>query len=51
MRAKLLKFVLGCGLAAALITPALACDYGVTAARDQASQQTAQAQATDNNSN
>ena len=36
MRSKLVKLVLGCGLAAAFAVPALACDfYKTTAEKDQ----------------
>ena len=52
MRAKLIGFVLGCGLAA-IVAPALACEFGTSASNNHAtSQQTAQAQpATDAGSN
>ncbi|MGD0184330.1 MAG: hypothetical protein ABSC25_03670 [Roseiarcus sp.] len=42
MRSRLFGLVLGCGLVAALIAPALACPYHNTVSNDQ--QQTAQAQ-------
>jgi hypothetical protein len=41
MRSRLFGLVLGCGLVAALIAPALACPYQHTVSNDQ---QTAQAQ-------
>jgi hypothetical protein len=46
MRSKLLAVLIGCGLVAATIAPALACDYGKTnATNDKAPpQQTAQSQ-------
>ena len=45
MRSKLLKLALSCGLFAAVVSPALACDFNVNAANDQAAaQQSAQAQ-------
>jgi len=45
MRTKLLAILAGCGLVAATIAPALACDYQTNAANDKATpQQTAQAQ-------
>jgi hypothetical protein len=53
MRKKLIGFLIGCGLAA-VIAPALACDYGSTSAQNtqSTSQQTAQGQpASDNGSN
>jgi len=34
MRSKLVKVVLGCGFAAALVAPALACDYNKTSAQN-----------------
>ncbi len=34
MRSKLLKVVLGCGFAAALVAPALACDFNKTSAQN-----------------
>jgi hypothetical protein len=43
MRKKLLGLLIGCGLAA-IVAPALACDYGTTAQNSQSSQQTAQSQ-------
>jgi hypothetical protein len=52
MRSKLIGLLIGCGLAA-IIAPALACDYGKTAQSSQSSsQQTAQTQsAADTGSN
>ncbi len=45
MRSKIIGFVVGCGLAAATIVPALACSYHTQASSDQNKpQQTAQAQ-------
>ena len=46
MRSKLLAVLVGCGLVAATIAPALACDYSKTnATNDKAApQQTAQSQ-------
>jgi len=46
MRSKLLAVLVGCGLVAATIAPALSCDYGKTnATNDKAPpQQTAQSQ-------
>ena len=44
MRSKLLKVVLGCGFAAALVAPALACDFNKTSAQND--QPTAQSQQT-----
>ena len=44
MRSKLLKVVLGCGFAAALAAPALACDFHKTSAEND--QPTAQSQQT-----
>jgi len=44
MRSKLLKVVLGCGFAAALVAPALACDFHKTSAEND--QPTAQSQQT-----
>lgn len=45
MRSKLVKVVLGCGFAAALVAPALACDFHQTSAQNDQpmaqSQQTA----------
>ena len=44
MRSKLIGLLIGCGLAA-IVAPALACDYGTTAQSSQStSQQTAQSQ-------
>jgi len=41
MSSKLIKLVLGCGLAAALAVPALACEFNQTAAKsDQVATQT-----------
>jgi len=34
MRSKLLKLVLGCGFAAALVAPALACEFNRTSAQN-----------------
>ena len=34
MRSKLLKVVLGCGFAAALVAPAMACDFNKTSAQN-----------------
>jgi hypothetical protein len=43
MRSKLVKLVLGCGFAAALVAPALACDfYKTTAQKDQPTAQSQQ---------
>jgi hypothetical protein len=42
MRSKLVKVVLGCGFAAALVAPALACDFHKTSAEND--QSTAQSQ-------
>ena len=46
MRSKLLAVLVGCGLIAATIAPALACDYNKTNATDDKAtpQQTAQSQ-------
>ena len=45
MRSKLVGLLLGCGLLAATVVPALACPYNTNASADtQAPQQTAQAQ-------
>jgi hypothetical protein len=46
MRSKLIGLILGCGLVAATIAPAFACQFHVTTASDEqaAPQQTAQAQ-------
>jgi hypothetical protein len=44
MRSKLLKVVLGCGFVAALVAPALACDFNKTSAQND--QPTAQSQQT-----
>ena len=44
MRSKLLKVVLGCGFSAALVAPALACDFHKTSAEND--QPTAQSQQT-----
>ena len=44
MRSKLVKVVLGCGFAAALVAPALACDFNKTSAQND--QPTAQSQQT-----
>ncbi len=44
MRSKLLKVALGCGFAAALVAPALACDFGKTSAQND--QPMAQSQST-----
>jgi hypothetical protein len=45
MRTKLIGLLLGCGLAAATIIPALACPYQTNASNDQTPpQHTAQAQ-------
>jgi hypothetical protein len=35
MRSELVKLVLGCGFAAALVTPALACDYYKTTVQNE----------------
>jgi hypothetical protein len=53
MRSMLLKLVLSCGLMAAVVSPALACDFNVNASNDQAAaQHTAQAgQSTETHSN
>jgi hypothetical protein len=53
MRSKLCGLLLGCGLVAAMVFPALACDFHLTTAdKDQAPQHTAQAQpSTDSSSN
>jgi hypothetical protein len=52
MRSKLIAFMVGCGLAA-IVAPALACDYhNTTAQNGHASEQTAQTQqSTDVSSN
>ena len=51
MRSKLIALLIGCGLAA-IVAPALACDYGKTASNQSTSQQTAQSQsASDTGSN
>jgi hypothetical protein len=52
MRTKLIGLLLGCGIAA-IVAPALACEYGRSASNDHATtQQTAQSQpATDTGSN
>jgi hypothetical protein len=42
MRSKLLKAVLGCGFAAALVAPAMACEFHKTSAQND--QPTAQSQ-------
>ena len=43
MRSRLVKLVLGCGFAAALVAPALACDfYKTTAQKDQPTAQSQQ---------
>ena len=44
MRSNFLKVVLGCGFAAALVAPALACDFHKTSAEND--QKTAQSQQT-----
>jgi hypothetical protein len=45
MRSRLVGLLLGCGLLAATVAPAFACDYSTNASADtQASQHTAQAQ-------
>jgi hypothetical protein len=44
MRSRLVKLVLGCGFAAALVAPALACDFYKTSAQNE--QPTAQSQQT-----
>jgi len=45
MRSKLIGLLLGCGLLAATVAPALACSYNTQASSDtQAPQQTAQSQ-------
>jgi len=44
MRSKILKVMLGCGFAAALVAPALACDFHKTSAEND--QPTAQSQQT-----
>jgi hypothetical protein len=44
MRSKLVKLVFGCGLAAALVAPALACEFNKTSAEND--QTTAQSQQT-----
>jgi hypothetical protein len=45
MRSKLLAVLVGCGLVAATVAPALACDYRTNATNDKAPpQQTAQSQ-------
>jgi hypothetical protein len=44
MRSKLVKVVLGCGFVAALVAPALACDFNKTSATND--QPTAQSQQT-----
>jgi hypothetical protein len=46
MRAKLVGLVLGCGLMAATVAPALACSFNTQASSDDQAQQTAQAQST-----
>jgi hypothetical protein len=60
MRSKLLKLVLGCSFAAALVAPALACEFNKTSAQNdqtvaqsqQTTPQTAQSQpASDTGSN
>jgi hypothetical protein len=35
MRSKLVKLALGCGFAAALVAPALACDFHTTSAQNE----------------
>ena len=51
MRSKIIGFVVGCGLAAATIVPALACSYHTQASSDQNKpEQTAQAQGSTNTS-
>lgn len=49
MRSKLIGFLLGCGLAVAIVAPTFACDY-TSAANDSQQRQTAQAQPTPNSS-
>jgi hypothetical protein len=44
MRSKLVKVMLGCGFAAALVAPALACEFNKTSAQND--QPTAQSQQT-----
>ncbi|MGO8799708.1 MAG: hypothetical protein ACLQE9_18275 [Roseiarcus sp.] len=44
MRSKLMGVLLGCGLLAATVVPALACNYTNASTETQAPQQTAQAQ-------
>ena len=44
MRSKLIGVLLGCGLLAATVAPALACSYTTQASSDTQPQQTAQAQ-------
>jgi hypothetical protein len=44
MRAKVLGFLVGCGLAVCFAAPSLACDYSMTSASNAQSQQSAQAQ-------
>jgi hypothetical protein len=44
MRSKLLKVAMGCGFAAALVAPALACEFGKTSAQND--QPMAQSQST-----
>ncbi len=43
MRSKLIGLLIGCGLAA-IVAPALACNYGTTASNQSTTQQTAQSQ-------
>ena len=51
MRSKIIGFVVGCGLAAATIVPAVACSYHTQASSDQNKpEQTAQAQGSTNTS-
>jgi hypothetical protein len=51
MRSKLIALLIGCGLAA-IVAPALACDYNHTASSQSTSDQTAQSQpASDTGSN
>jgi hypothetical protein len=44
MRSRLIRLVLGCGLVAATIAPAFACQYQTNASNEQAPLRTAQAQ-------
>lgn len=50
MRTKLMGLILGCGLVAATVVPALACAFHDQQASEQKPQQTAQAQSSDTKS-